>query len=102
MIEKDIAGKEGYDLILKKFRDDYEARCLRCGSCCGAYDSDPCVHLLTGSDGKYCCDIYEHRFGLRRTRSGKSFKCVPIRDIIFESWSRSWKCPYVKLKKQVD
>ena len=57
----------------------YEARCRRCGGCCGAYDSDPCARLRKDEAGKYYCSVYDHRIGMQKTVSGKNFACVPIR-----------------------
>jgi hypothetical protein len=76
--------------------EEFEALCRRCGACCGALDNDSCQHLLLGKDGKYSCNIYENRFGLHKTKSGREFICVPIRQILFKSWSGSWNCAYKK------
>lgn len=74
----------------------YEALCKRCGACCGVFEADPCVHLKKGEDGLYLCLTYESRLGMQRTVSGREFKCVPVRSILFESWSGSWNCAYKK------
>jgi hypothetical protein len=74
----------------------FESLCVRCGSCCGAADNDPCQHLILDKDGKYFCNTYENRFGLQKSKSGREFLCVPIRQILFQSWSGSWKCAYKK------
>lgn len=60
----------------------YESLCRCCGICCGANDSDPCVHLKEKEDGKYYCDTYDSRFGIQKTISGKDFTCVMIRDVL--------------------
>ncbi|MFH1655309.1 MAG: hypothetical protein ABH954_01710 [Candidatus Omnitrophota bacterium] len=81
---------------------EFEVSCTRCGSCCGVADNDPCQHLVLGNEGKYSCDIYENRFGLRKSRNGREFICVPIRQILFRSWLGSWKCAYKKaLSRQI-
>ena len=74
----------------------YESLCLRCGACCGAFEDDPCSHLKKDDEIKYFCDIYEKRFGLQKTVGGRDFVCMPIRDILFKSWSGSWRCVYKK------
>ncbi|MCG8431537.1 MAG: hypothetical protein MJA29_10245 [Candidatus Omnitrophica bacterium] len=64
----------------------YEERCKRCGRCCGALDGDPCAHLLRDARGRYICGTYRDRFGKKKTVSGKTFRCVSIRDLLkFES-----------------
>ena len=60
---------------------EYEARCRRCGACCGANDRVPCVNLEKREDNKYYCKAYSNRIGMQRTLSGKQFACVPIRDL---------------------
>jgi uncharacterized cysteine cluster protein YcgN (CxxCxxCC family) len=88
---------EEYGFYQDKKLREYEALCRRCGSCCGIKDGDPCEHLRLTAEGKSFCDIYENRFGLRRTRSGREFYCVPIRKILSESWSGSYQCAYKKV-----
>ncbi|MBU1870216.1 MAG: hypothetical protein KJ818_07090 [Candidatus Omnitrophica bacterium] len=70
-----------YSQKQKEEQDKYEALCRRCGACCGANDGDPCLNLDKGQDGKYYCKVYDHRVGLQKTKSGKVFACVPIRDL---------------------
>lgn len=60
----------------------YEARCKRCGVCCGSQDNDPCVHLKRQESGEHFCDAYANRFGVQKTVSGKDFTCVMIRDVL--------------------
>jgi uncharacterized cysteine cluster protein YcgN (CxxCxxCC family) len=73
----------------------WESLCNGCGICCGvAEGGDPCEHLLELDNGTYVCDIYPTRFGLRKTRSGRSFHCVPIRDILHKSWPGGHLCSY--------
>jgi len=74
----------------------FESMCARCGSCCGVADNDPCQHLILDKDSKYLCNIYEKRFGLQKSKSGREFLCVPIRSILLKSWFCSWKCAYKK------
>ncbi|MCX5694410.1 MAG: hypothetical protein NT014_04700 [Candidatus Omnitrophica bacterium] len=59
----------------------YEARCKRCGSCCGALGQDPCARLKSDEQGKFYCSDYSNRIGLQFTVTGKKFHCVPIRDL---------------------
>lgn len=73
----------------------YEAICVRCGACCGMTDGDPCASLQNGGDGTYHCKAYATRLGPQKTVSGKSFTCVPIRDVLkYESPHPG--CAYVK------
>jgi hypothetical protein len=75
----------GESIYIRKQKEDelmYEALCKRCGTCCGAGSKDPCASLRKGPDGKYYCDVYDHRIGQRTTVSGNSFTCVPIRDVL--------------------
>lgn len=58
---------------------EYESKCKRCGSCCGAFGGDPCSRLVKDADGKYSCSVYETRIGKQYTISGKEFSCVLIR-----------------------
>ncbi|OGX27821.1 MAG: hypothetical protein A2787_05180 [Omnitrophica WOR_2 bacterium RIFCSPHIGHO2_01_FULL_48_9] len=74
----------------------WEARCTRCGACCGIAEGDPCEHLAVSPEGKYACRIYENRFGLHKTLSGRVFRCVPIRDILHQSWPGDECCGYKK------
>ena len=61
--------------------DRHEQRCLRCGRCCGR-DSDPCEHLIENKDGTFACAVYENRLGWHKTVSGRSFRCVPIEEVM--------------------
>ncbi|MFH1063019.1 MAG: hypothetical protein V1747_09090 [Candidatus Omnitrophota bacterium] len=72
---------------------EFEAACHRCGNCCGAQD-DPCIHLITQPQEKHYCDIYDSRGGVQKTRSGKFFECVSIRDILHGDWLGNWNCAY--------
>lgn len=93
---------EAYQTYQENKLKEFENLCSRCGNCCGAAEGDPCQHLIKADDGKYFCDIYDERFGLRASKSGREFMCVPIRQILFKSWSGSWRCAYKKaLARQI-
>ena len=87
-----------YQEYRKKQEQDWEAVCTRCGACCGAYE-DPCKHLITASDGKYTCEIYQERFGERETTGGKKFKCVHISKILSRNWFNDRFCAYKRTIK---
>lgn len=74
----------------------WEAQCTRCGACCGVFEGDPCENLDTLPNGKYSCRIYENRFGQRRSISGRTFYCVPLRQILHKSWPGDHQCGYKK------
>ena len=74
---------------------EHENACNRCGACCGIKNSDPCEHLKQAQDNRYFCDIYEGRFGLRNTASGKEIMCVPIRNMLHKTWWGSSQCAYL-------
>ena len=76
--------------------DTAASACRRCGACCGIRENDPCEHLKKGPDGRYLCDVYEERFGLRKTLSGEPILCVPIRDMLHKTWWGRSECAYVK------
>lgn len=61
---------------------EFEARCKRCGTCCGANGTNPCANLIRDPDGKYSCKNYETRIGIQFTVDGTPFTCVPIRDLM--------------------
>lgn len=75
---------------------EYEALCRRCGACCGVRDGDPCEHLKKDHKGLYFCDIYDERFGLRKTVSGEPVLCVPIRNMLHKTWWGSAECAYIR------
>ena len=80
----------------KEEEDRYEARCLRCGQCCGVGDGDLCVNLAKDKDDKYYCKDYEFRICQHVTLSGKHFICIPIR--VFLEFNPPYpKCAYSKL-----
>lgn len=89
---------EEYHFYQDKKFTEYESLCHHCGSCCGIQDSDPCENLAFTEDEKSFCEIYDHRFGLRQTISGKKFLCVPIRNILFKTWSGCSQCAYQKTR----
>ena len=84
----------------QKQLDKYEGLCVRCVECCGVYDGDPCTNLAKDDQSKYFCKIYDNRSGTQKTISGKSFNCVPIRDLIELDLPYS-KCPYTQSKEGV-
>ena len=89
-------SEEAYNQYQKKQEADWEDLCKRCGACCGVAEGDPCQHIIQTSDGKYGCQIYHNRFGEHKTKSGKIFKCVPIREILNKSWVGDGCCGYKK------
>lgn len=74
---------------------EWEKLCIRCGGCCGAFD-DPCLHLKRDDKGLTFCEIYDNRFGLRKTKNGEVFNCVHIREILHTRWKKDYLCPYKK------
>jgi len=90
-----------YQEYQKNKQKEYESLCSRCGACCGSFEGDPCEHLIMDEEGKYYCNTYENRFGLKRSRNGREFLCVPIRKILSESWSGSWRCNYKKELRRI-
>jgi hypothetical protein len=84
---------EEYSSYFKNKEEQWESLCIRCGGCCGAFD-DPCKHLKKDQQGKYCCEIYTQRFGLRESASGERFNCVPIKEIIRKYWKNDHLCVY--------
>jgi hypothetical protein len=89
-----------YRLLQEKQAVDWEARCTRCGACCGVFERDPCENLEKSSDGKYSCRIYTTRFGLRKSISGRIFECVPLRQILHTSWPGKHQCGYKNIKQE--
>ncbi len=83
-----------YEQYLKDQEEAYNARCRRCGACCGLFEKDPCTKLIKEVDGRYRCSDYDNRFGMQKTLNGNDFKCVSFRRIRFGSWAGSWKCGY--------
>jgi hypothetical protein len=85
-----------YEAFQHKQEKEWEARCTRCGACCGLYEGDPCEHLTKAQDGRYSCSVYANRFGIRKTVSGREFKCVSIREVLHMSWPGDSCCGYKK------
>jgi hypothetical protein len=94
-----INTEQDYSNYFIEKEKQWEGLCQRCGCCCGAYD-DPCLHLKQDKGGDFFCDIYEQRFGLRKSFSGEEFQCVPIKEILHTSWENDYYCSYKKLSKQ--
>ena len=76
---KDTNKYKRYQEELEKW---YESLCIQCGVCCGVHDGDPCMHLLKTVNGKYICATYATRLGPQKTVSGKTFNCVPIKEVL--------------------
>ncbi len=83
-----------YQQKQREFAEEYESLCRRCGSCCGAYDGDPCANLEKTPDNRYFCRVYNARLGPQKTVSGKSFTCVLIRENLKKSRLPFPRCPY--------
>ena len=91
-----LDDKSRYLRLQEQQHLDWEKTCTRCGACCGIIEGDPCEHLAAEPGGEYSCRIYENRFGLHKTVGGKPFRCVPIRDILSQSWLGDQCCGYKK------
>ena len=63
--------KKQYEEHQKSQEVKHESVCNRCGICCGVRDDDLCLHLQQDSDGKYSCNLYHRRFGVRKTTKGR-------------------------------
>ena len=87
------------DKLKKLTESEHESICRRCGVCCGSEDGDPCVHLKKDKQGKYCCDIYHNRLGLRKTVKGNFFLCIPIERALKNKPELKDKCAYAKILK---
>ena len=88
-----------YDTYQRQEMEKFEAICKNCGQCCGSQDGDSCTNMVTDeTGGKYYCRIYENRLGPQKTVSGKTFHCIPIRDIIKWGTLRS-NCAYRSMKE---
>jgi uncharacterized cysteine cluster protein YcgN (CxxCxxCC family) len=83
---------EEYQKKLEEKEKEWEALCLRCGACCGAFD-DPCQNLRWAG-GKSYCAVYERRFGTQKAVSGESFNCVHITKLLDKPWKGDEKCAY--------
>lgn len=87
--------EEKYKLYQEEQFRRYEERCKHCGKCCGSQDGDPCANLVTGNNGEYLCRVYENRLGQQKTKSGKIFYCVPIKQVISYAGARPG-CAYAE------
>lgn len=96
-----MSGQNELEQWLKLTQERWEALCGRCGACCGVVEGDPCEHLRGSKKGEYYCSIYENRFGEHRTVNGNVFKCVPVRQIIHNSWPGDECCGYKRELKNV-
>ncbi|MFA5090907.1 MAG: hypothetical protein WC510_07825 [Candidatus Omnitrophota bacterium] len=86
--------EEEFRIYLSDKERQWEARCRRCGACCGALGDDPCSHLKEEAQGRYYCDVYDSRLRLHKTKGGREFRCVPLRDILHQSWNGDYRCAY--------
>ena len=75
-------------------------KCGRCAVCCGSTDGHPCEHLRREPDGRYSCEVYEHRLGPHRTVDGLQFVCVEIQDVIEASGGYAG-CTYVEKIRRI-
>lgn len=85
-----------YQALTEKQSAQWEAKCTRCGSCCGVAENDPCENLIALENNTYACRVYENRFGPQRTVGGRVFQCVPLRWIINQHWPGDYLCGYKK------
>ncbi len=93
---ENVSDEARYEALTQKQSLAWEAKCTRCGSCCGVADGDICENLEMRTNGLYACRIYETRFGMRKTLSGRVFQCVPLRWIINQHWPGDHLCGYKK------
>lgn len=89
--------QERYQKLQAEKERDWEAYCQFCGMCCSIKDEDPCEHLSEKEKGIYICNIYDNRFGLHKTKAGRVFRCVPLREILNKNWPGDDRCAYKKL-----
>ncbi|MCK5215101.1 MAG: hypothetical protein KAR05_07085 [Candidatus Omnitrophica bacterium] len=96
MLRMDIKMEETsrYNQLQMKHSQEWEDICISCGGCCGVFDGDPCEDLIMIETGKYYCRTYQDRFGMHKTLSGKSFRCVPVRNVLDKSWPGDMHCSY--------
>ncbi|MBN1521901.1 MAG: hypothetical protein JW928_05145 [Candidatus Aureabacteria bacterium] len=89
---------DDYHCITTLQEKNYESLCLQCGICCGILN-DPCIHLK--KDGQLTrCEVYSDRFREHTTVSGKTLRCIPIRNILHEDWLGKDRCAYVRALQQ--
>ena len=96
-----LRDQKQYELWQQAQETRWESLCGRCGACCGVTEGDPCEHLRGSKKGEYHCSIYENRFGEHKTVTGKTIRCVPIRQIIHNSWPGDECCGYKRELKNV-
>ena len=84
-----------YQSCLAKYDVEYEKKCKRCGACCGTRNNDPCINLKKDLNNLFFCTQYSERLGVQKTISGKSFICVPIRNLL-KSGSVPTDCAYTQ------
>ncbi|MFC1752988.1 hypothetical protein ACFL96_06290 [Thermoproteota archaeon] len=92
--QRDLSDHMRYELFQEKQLEDWETICLDCGACCGIVEGDPCQHLVVLNDSKCRCAIYQDRIGIHKTKGGKLFRCVSIREVLNDSWPGDWNCAY--------
>ena len=83
-----------YQEYLRQAQDAYDARCRRCGACCGVAEGDPCAKLVFEEDGRTRCGDYANRLGPQKTVNGTTFTCTTLRRIRSGAWPGSWRCGY--------
>mgnify|MGYP006865179832 CR=1 FL=1 len=89
-----MVEKDKYSQKLELMSKEDETLCRKCGCCCGALTEDRCSELDKLSDGTYFCKVYDHRLGVQKTVLGKSFTCVPIRQL--RKYNKLYPlCPYL-------
>lgn len=94
-MEELFPDSERYNNWMSAQNAEWEARCHRCGACCGSLE-DPCENLQKAANGRFYCTVYDHRFGKWHTVSGKEFNCVPLREKLAQghSWPGDQHCGY--------
>ncbi len=91
-------GSSDYENYMIQKEQEWEALCRRCGSCCGAFE-DPCENLAWTQEGQSYCIDYDNRFGLHKSKAGKEFQCVPIRNVLDKNWKNDYLCVYKEMVK---
>lgn len=87
-----------YQESLRLKEREWERLCLHCGGCCGVYD-DPCKHLKEDKEGSFHCEVYNRRFGTRKTVNGEEFNCVLVKQILHIYWKKDYLCAYKQYLK---
>ncbi len=96
MHEPTLSSEDRYRSWQEDHWREWEETCLSCGMCCGIKEGDPCEQLVFKDNGTYMCRVYANRLGPQRTIQGRKFHCVPIRDILHQSWTGDDMCAYKK------